>query len=76
MQADIITTWTESFVIVRPSSINGQVWLTDNLYRDVDAPDDGSIPVDHRYIADIVYAALADGLAVQDSESGRFALEG
>lgn len=32
-----------------------------------------SFLADHRYGFDIVCAALADGLAVQDAETGRFA---
>lgn len=68
MTADIITTWLPSFCIVQPATPEGEDWLIDNV------PSLGlEGAVEHRYLADIVYAALDDGLAVQDTATGNFA---
>lgn len=72
-KADIQTTWTEPFVIVWPASPDGECWLLDNLDYAVGPLDDGSFPVEHRYIADIIYGAKDDGLSVQDTATERFA---
>ena len=59
---DIECTWTPSFIIVRPVSPDGEDWMHSN---DFSGWLNGSLPVDHRYIADIVLGARADGLTVE-----------
>lgn len=58
---DIETTWTPSFVLVCARSAVGRAWC----YRNIDAERWVPTPVDHRYIADIVNGARADGLTVE-----------
>ena len=67
-RVDIVTTYTPSFVLVSAISDDGVEWLSENC------PDlDASGAVDHRYIMDLIYGAVDDGLAVQDTETGLFA---
>lgn len=65
--SDILTTYSPSFVLVEADSQAGLEWLTDNV------PDfDGrSLPIEHRYFADIAIGAIGDGLILKDTTTGR-----
>ena len=66
-QPDIETTWTPSFVIVTPVSEAGLDWLDENT-------DLGAYGAcEHRYIGELVEGAVADGLLVMDTGTGRYA---
>lgn len=58
---DIETTWQPSFCLVWPKSRKGKSWCKRNIYTDRR----DMITVEHRYIADIVLGARADGLTVE-----------
>lgn len=58
--ADILTTWTPSFALIEAASDDGEVWLSDNIgYCGL------QMPVEFRYLEDIVLGARADGLKVE-----------
>jgi hypothetical protein len=66
---DIETTWTPSFCILRGVSEAGGEWVIDHTGRPQhltnDDWDDAVRHVEHRYLADIVLGARADGLTVE-----------
>lgn len=66
-KADIITSNQGFAVAFYGNSRRGREWLVDNC----DWPVEGF--AEHRFAADIIMGAVADGLRVQDSDSGRFA---
>lgn len=72
--ADILSTHTESFCLVKPNSPRGEDWLAAHCDYNETSVVFGAIPVEHRYIADLILGALADGLLCQDTASGRFAV--
>lgn len=73
LKADIFTTWTPSICCISANTARGYKWLTDNLVTE-EALAGRSAAVDHRCIADIILGAVADGLIVQDTETGRTAV--
>jgi hypothetical protein len=65
---DIECTWTPSFVIARIVSEDGLRWMHEYVQGWNTAPlheNRDTFHVDHRYIADIVLGARADGLTVE-----------
>jgi hypothetical protein len=70
--ADIETTWTPSFVLLRPITTAGEDWLFDHCACEPSDFVGGSLPVEHGCFADIALGAANDGLAVMDTDSGKF----
>ena len=53
-----------SIFLLQPISEAGTIWIEDNIGDDA-MTFGNAIVVEHRYIADIVNGALADGLTVE-----------
>lgn len=71
--ADIETTWLPSFMLMQPVSDAGRDWIAENCDYPA-ALVSGGVPVEHRYVSEIIEAAVEDGLAVMDTETGRMAV--
>jgi hypothetical protein len=70
-RADLHVQGSGSVYLLRPVSRCGTSWVAEHIPSDAMRFAGGSIVVEHRYIHDIVAAAIADGLRVTPSEQRR-----
>lgn len=61
-QADLEFYENPSFVTLYPASDRGREWIFDNLNGNEDTDTLWPVHIEHRYVADIVEGAKADGL--------------
>lgn len=71
-KADIYTTWSHAFCLVEAGTLKGQRWLRERC--DCPLMVEHQMPVERRYIADLVYGAVKEGLTVEDTTTGRRAV--
>ena len=60
---DIECTWTHSFATLAPRTGKGSAWLEKHI--SMAAYLNGAFAVEHRFLAEIVYAARGAGLTVE-----------
>jgi hypothetical protein len=60
---DIDATWTEPFLLVRATSLEGDAWLSDRIESEAIWQGD-TLLVEHRFGPDILLGAHNDGLVV------------
>ena len=77
MKPDLVTARNPSFCTIRAVTPRGARWLDNNLAERLAGHGPGGVyPIDHRYIVRIIETAVAEGLIVQDQDTGRFACAG
>ena len=63
-RTDLLLHGEGSIYLLRAASRRGQLWVDDNVSTDRQEWA-GAVVIEHRYIADIVHGAVADGLRVR-----------
>jgi hypothetical protein len=63
-RTDLLVHGHGSIYLLRPTSRRGQCWVVEHISADRHEWA-GAVVVEHRFIADIVHGALADGLEVR-----------